>query len=310
MAQHGKPFPLLVDPNRVVLSTFIRHHGMNGRLLYFHFFLMHSMALRRSLLLLFLLTVAVSSAVGTVYATSWRFTESNTRYQAARDRFCNNIRTLSAMSDMRAADPILTDLLKRAARYCGFSWSSAASSSSVAGQCRYEECGPTLGMRNWICPDGSNGGPLCTRRPDGQCGYVIQQCPPNGSSSAMPSSSVSFACPTGKHPQEVCAPGQTTLCARTCLDDLCTGTAPSCSVGSRPQCNQGIWQCVSNSHACPNVPIHCVTGYQAVCNEKIGQWTCQNAFPTCDQQPPVDCVEKGYRPACVNGKRTCIPYNS
>jgi hypothetical protein len=44
--------------------------------------------------------------------------------------------------------------------------------------CTYEECGPGgYGMPNWLCPDGSLGGPVCDHMDDGACGWFIRECP-------------------------------------------------------------------------------------------------------------------------------------
>ena len=52
---------------------------------------------------------------------------------------------------------------------------------SVAGVCDPAECGPPLGMPNWLCPDGESiGGPTdrCLSDPDtGVCGWEIADCP-------------------------------------------------------------------------------------------------------------------------------------
>ncbi len=51
----------------------------------------------------------------------------------------------------------------------------------VIGLCEPAECGPALGMPNWLCPDGEHfGGPTdrCLRDPDtGACGWEILSCP-------------------------------------------------------------------------------------------------------------------------------------
>jgi len=46
--------------------------------------------------------------------------------------------------------------------------------------CDPASCGPVLGLPNWLCPDGTVGGPTgrCLRRTDGSCGWEILDCPP------------------------------------------------------------------------------------------------------------------------------------
>ncbi len=54
-------------------------------------------------------------------------------------------------------------------------------SFEVIGLCAPFECGPALGMPNWLCPDGEHvAGPTdrCLRDPDtGGCGWEILSCP-------------------------------------------------------------------------------------------------------------------------------------
>ena len=44
--------------------------------------------------------------------------------------------------------------------------------------CSNVECGPAPGMPNWECWDGSIGGPDCRQLADGQCSWLIVECPP------------------------------------------------------------------------------------------------------------------------------------
>jgi len=44
--------------------------------------------------------------------------------------------------------------------------------------CPRSEChDPSMGMPNERCYDGSTGGPLCVRLPNGKCGWTVRQCP-------------------------------------------------------------------------------------------------------------------------------------
>ncbi len=60
---------------------------------------------------------------------------------------------------------------------------AAAAGASIAYQgecCASRECGPTLGMPNYICDDGVTvAGPtdICRRNADGSCGWLILECP-------------------------------------------------------------------------------------------------------------------------------------
>jgi hypothetical protein len=45
--------------------------------------------------------------------------------------------------------------------------------------CPEHECGPALGMPNYLCPNGTLGGPTgrCLYRADGSCGWEVRECP-------------------------------------------------------------------------------------------------------------------------------------
>ncbi len=43
--------------------------------------------------------------------------------------------------------------------------------------CTKEECGPAIMAPNYICADGSMGGPVCSRDANGVCAYRMVQCP-------------------------------------------------------------------------------------------------------------------------------------
>lgn len=56
-----------------------------------------------------------------------------------------------------------------------------------ADRCDERECDPMgLEMPNWQCPDGSTGGPVCTRTDDGSCGWVVRDCPNDSKFSDVP----------------------------------------------------------------------------------------------------------------------------
>ncbi|MBI2377918.1 MAG: hypothetical protein HYV07_28200 [Deltaproteobacteria bacterium] len=46
-------------------------------------------------------------------------------------------------------------------------------------ECAESDCGPALGLPNWVCEDGSAGGPTgrCLRQSDGSCGWEVVWCP-------------------------------------------------------------------------------------------------------------------------------------
>lgn len=45
--------------------------------------------------------------------------------------------------------------------------------------CPDRACGPQLGMPNYLCPNGTLGGPTgrCLRHDDGACGWEVRDCP-------------------------------------------------------------------------------------------------------------------------------------
>lgn len=51
--------------------------------------------------------------------------------------------------------------------------------SDAAVTCSVDKCGPTLGIANQKCADGSMSGPTgrCLERTDGTCGWEVRQCP-------------------------------------------------------------------------------------------------------------------------------------
>jgi hypothetical protein len=65
--------------------------------------------------------------------------------------------------------------------HCAFTSSVPGAPFAVLGECQLPEgCGPLLGMPNWLCPDGSMGGPTdrCLESPDGAfCFWEIRDCP-------------------------------------------------------------------------------------------------------------------------------------
>ncbi len=65
--------------------------------------------------------------------------------------------------------------------HCERTWTSRTRSFEVIGLCEPVDCGPRLGMPNWLCPDGEHfGGPTdrCLRDLEtGACGWEILSCP-------------------------------------------------------------------------------------------------------------------------------------
>lgn len=68
-----------------------------------------------------------------------------------------------------------------AQEHCEFVFPRATPPFRVRELCDPRECGPQLGMPNWLCPDGENfGGPTdrCLLHEEfGRCGWEIARCP-------------------------------------------------------------------------------------------------------------------------------------
>ena len=62
---------------------------------------------------------------------------------------------------------------------------SNSAGESTAVECSPDECGPQLGLPNWICEDGTTGGPTgrCVKTRD-ECGWEVRDCPPAGEGGA------------------------------------------------------------------------------------------------------------------------------
>jgi hypothetical protein len=37
--------------------------------------------------------------------------------------------------------------------------------------------GPTMGAPNYVCADGTTGGPVCAVKADGSCSWMLRSCP-------------------------------------------------------------------------------------------------------------------------------------
>jgi hypothetical protein len=77
---------------------------------------------------------------------------------------------------MRSTLSVLVALL---AAGCAADHASLDSGSDGgAVECEPAACGPQLGMPNFVCPDGSTGGPTgrCLEHANGQCGWEIREC--------------------------------------------------------------------------------------------------------------------------------------
>lgn len=55
--------------------------------------------------------------------------------------------------------------------------SDQGSAGVCSGPCSNADCGPAPGAPNFMCDDGSTGGPVCGRSDAGICQWTIQECP-------------------------------------------------------------------------------------------------------------------------------------
>ena len=92
-------------------------------------------------------------------------------------------------------------------------------------ECAPEACGPPLGMPNWLCPDGTVGGPTgrCLPRPEGGCGWEVLWC-----DGAPCGGLAGLQCPAGQvcvdDPRDACSPAVD--CASVCVKPVfCGGIA-------------------------------------------------------------------------------------
>ena len=71
------------------------------------------------------------------------------------------------------------DVTYASACFAHMAGKAVAHDGACAEECDDGACGPSLGMPNWTCPDGSLGGPTgrCIHNADGSCGWEIAQCP-------------------------------------------------------------------------------------------------------------------------------------
>jgi hypothetical protein len=61
---------------------------------------------------------------------------------------------------------------------------TASTEQGIPATCDPTACGPSLGMPNWLCPDGSVAGPTgrCLQSADGGCGWEVLDCAGGGAS--------------------------------------------------------------------------------------------------------------------------------
>jgi hypothetical protein len=107
--------------------------------------------------------------------------------------------------------------------------------SGGGGTCDPDACpSPAPGMPNWICDDGTVGGPSCQPDADGNCGWIIVQCPDSGGGGGTGGDG--DACPSDQCPRP--APGM----ANWLCDDGSVG-GPACLYDADGSCSWHILEC-------------------------------------------------------------------
>ncbi len=109
---------------------------------------------------------------------------------------------------------------------------AAAAGVSVlhTGECEALPCdsckGPAPGAPNYVCEDGSLGGPACVHLEDpSQCGWVFRQCP---------KPEVSNDCHSGLKPAEGCWTDEDCGKGGTCEGAICCPVGANCFAADRP----------------------------------------------------------------------------
>lgn len=139
---------------------------------------------------------------------------------------------------------------------------ASSSGGSTLEECNPAECGPQLGLPNWMCGDGSTGGPTgrCIQLPSGSCGWEINDCPPAGQGGAAGQGNVAGAGGAGTDACGGCDASAQQICVYqqggpgpshfTCATQLPCGNALACA------CIQGQGQCQPNLMG--DAPGYCV----------------------------------------------------
>jgi hypothetical protein len=208
--------------------------------------------------------------------------------------------------------------------------------------CDVGECGPALGLPNWVCEDGSLGGPTgdCERDDDGNCAWGVNWCPVACDPMACgPVPALQLMCPGGAMAVPVCgrlangACGWDLRCPNHCEppDPTTPGMPPpgspppgggmgggpgmppppnvcraDCSHG-RPcpmgtSCDPNTGDCVPNHVPCG--PNHACGAGEYCCNESCG--ICAPLGAACPAIACQPCGGMGHMGGCPPGTR-CEP---
>lgn len=195
--------------------------------------------------------------------------------------------------------------------------------TTMACACSPEDCGPALGMPNYLCDDGvTMAGPGdCELQEGGACGWTVVQCPPEGydacegqacgeacdpcapNDDGCPDPSGLWACdPTG-----TCVEGEVACDQDPCAEVTCEGSDPVCDGdtlmgGFTNSCDAETGQCEPSPAAPPQAcGFGCADG---ACLPEPGQGydpcaglSCGSMCSLCDPNDP-DCMETGEIKAC------------
>lgn len=169
---------------------------------------------------------------------------------------------------------------------------SCVAHCETPGECSAEDCGPAMGMPNWLCPDGSLRGPNCERLADGSCGWMIHDCPP------VDMDGDGFAYPQDCDDSNASVhPGAYEACDN--LDNDCDGMVDEgCFECMSDEDCPEYWSCALLDCATdPNTGVDCGAGgvcvadepYPQPCAIEAGQTKCPEHYE-CECLAPPDCA--------------------
>jgi ZU5 domain-containing protein len=176
--------------------------------------------------------------------------------------------------------------------------------------CATSDCGPALGLPNWICEDGSTGGPTgnCIRRDDGSCGWEVNWCPAAcQASDCGPAPALGLICPDGTTASAVCTRLRDGQCGWDLHCGDCTTPTPG-TAGSSSGSNGGTT--CSDPNMCSTPPAGGSggtgsggTGSGSAGGGSGGGTVCDTDGNCCDPTRDANCA-----PSCdPNSGQTCPP---
>jgi hypothetical protein len=154
------------------------------------------------------------------------------------------------------------------------SGAAASGAGNRAGEtgsadCTPDDCGPQLGLPNWVCADGAIGGPTgrCIEREGATCGWEVNDCPPaavGGAEGGSAGASGGNASGAGGAPDASECSGCEPTATRICVHQLggpgpggfSCATLTLCDALTACGCVQGQGTCQPNLMGEP--PSYCV----------------------------------------------------